>query len=149
MFVIGVQSNQAAFSWQGRYGVPVYAAAFILMIPTIDARWAQLSEVRRRRYSLGTSATALALSCCASAVVLFRYQYGYRVFSQRFAAFPTPTGEPSWHPVLLPGMSLLTLSACGTVALFAALYVATRIRKTAAHEVEGVSPQAPAEVSNS
>jgi hypothetical protein len=118
------------FGWQGRYLLPVTAAAGALAVPGIAAG---LERVRRAdRSVVALLATVTAVHAIAALWFLWRNMYGLRVWSpSRIPAAPLPIGRASWSPPGGHAAMLVLVLAAVTLAVSGTVRLASRIRSDA------------------
>lgn len=120
-----------AWGWQGRYLLPVTAAACVLAVPGLTTGLQRLSALR----SLIPWMLVALMAVNALSVVwfMFRNVYGVKSGPGRLPSAPGPVGAPSWTPPLGQGVVLALVAlalACGVAAVWAL-------------RVEPTNPEAP------
>jgi hypothetical protein len=111
---------RGAWGWQGRYLLPITAAACVFAVPGIATGLRQMSASRR----LVPPMLVVLMSINALSVVWFllRNVYGINLWTRRrLPSNPFPMGEPSWAPPLGQGVVLTLVAlalALGLVAVW-------------------------------
>jgi len=108
---------RGAWGWQGRYLLPITAAAVVLAVPGLTIGLEKLSALR----SLVPWMLIALMAVNALSVVwfLFRNVYGVKTAPGRLPAAPLPLGLPSWTPPFGKGVVI------GLVAMAFAFGVAS------------------------
>jgi hypothetical protein len=115
-----INEYRGAWGWQGRYLLPITAAACVFAVPGLTAGLRQMSALRR----LVPPMLVILMSVNALSVVWFLLRNAYGVKSwqgRRLPSTPLPVGRPSWAPPLGQGLvlTLVVLAlACGLVAIW-------------------------------
>ncbi|KSW29258.1 DUF2142 domain-containing protein [Cellulomonas sp. B6] len=135
--VVAVQSYADAFGWQGRYWLPVLAAAAVLLVPAMHGR--ALPPARMRRTVVTASAVLLTVGLGALTWSALRYAYGIGYVEGRFPPVPLVTQEQAWAPTGGLGV-VLTAAAAGTVLLALAVGLVPPQGARSAPEVERPAP---------
>lgn len=121
--LVAAHSLWAAYGYQGRYVLPVLAAACVLLVPSLTA---MRPDTFVRWRGLLVLAGVVALQVLAVAWHTWRYAYGARQDNPRLPAAPLPVGDLAWSP--LPGQEVvLVLTTAGLLALAAAVVLAGRL----------------------
>lgn len=109
-----------AWGWQGRYLLPVTAAAWVFAVPGLANGFERLGELKRVvPWILGLM---MAVNAFSVVWFLFRNVYGVKgTFGRRLPSAPLPIGGAKWIPPLGQGvvLALVVLAlACGVAAVW-------------------------------
>ncbi|GAB4071661.1 hypothetical protein GCM10028777_40600 [Angustibacter speluncae] len=128
LVVVVVHSVLTAYGYQGRYVLPVLAAAAVLLVPSLAPL---RPDAFLRPRGIALLLALAALQGFALLWHLWRYAYGARMDNPRLPPAPLPTAEPAWSPP--PGQEIVVLlTGAGLLALVVAVVLAGRLDVLAA-----------------
>lgn len=126
--LVAAHSLVAAYGYQGRYVLPVLAAAAVLLVPSLAPL---RPDAFLRPRGIALLLALAALQGFALVWHLWRYAYGARMDNPRLPPAPLPTAEPAWSPP--PGQEVVVLlTGAGLLALVLAAVLAGRLDVLAA-----------------
>jgi hypothetical protein len=123
--VVAVHSYVAAYGWQGRYVLPVVAAAVVLCVPAM--RGDALGAGSVRRLVVRCSAGLLFLQVAILLWNMWRYVYGVDYTEARLPPIPLVMETARWTPVV--GQVTIVLVAVLGVCLLGAAIASTVPRR--------------------
>jgi len=128
------------WGWQGRYLLPVTAAAWVLAIPGLAKGLERLAGLRRAVPWM--LVVLIGVNALGVVWFLFRNVYGFKTFGKRLSPAPLPVGPALWIPPLGQGVVLalvgLTL-LCGVVAVWTLRPVSTSAEAQPCRESLGIA----------